>query len=361
MRVAAFRSRLLVFSLTQPHTSLNSLINRTFISSLYLMFRISILIFLSCFFAQSAKAWGFWAHQRINRLAVFTLPPGMFRFYKENIEYLTEHAVDPDKRRYAVDGEAPRHFIDLDHFCTYPCEDFPKEWNQAKEQFSEDTLQAYGIVPWTIEWTMRNLTKAFVAGNKAQILKYSADLGHYIGDSHVPLHTTENYNGQFTNQYGIHGFWESRLPELFHEDYDFFVGKATYIKEENAFIWENILHAHSYLEEVLNLERYLDSIYPKDKKYSFETRGETVVRTYSESYAFDYHELLKGMVEAQMRLSIKHVGDLWFTCWVNAGMPDLHNLDTKDWQDEDQLGLIQNEGKIKSRSHAETGLDVIVD
>ena len=49
----------------------------------------------------------------------------MFGFYKENIEYLTEHAVDPDKRRYAVEGEAPRHYIDLDHFCTYPCSDFP--------------------------------------------------------------------------------------------------------------------------------------------------------------------------------------------------------------------------------------------
>ncbi len=40
----------------------------------------------------------------------------MFGFYKEHIEYITEHAVDPDKRRYAVDGEAPCHYIDLDHF-----------------------------------------------------------------------------------------------------------------------------------------------------------------------------------------------------------------------------------------------------
>ena len=321
----------------------------------------SILLIVFLFYTQSSFAWGFWAHQRINRLAVFTLPPQMLGFYKEHIEYLTAHAVDPDKRRYAVEGEAPKHYIDLDHFCTYPCADFPKEWFQAKEQFSEDTLKAYGTVPWTIEWTMKKLTRAFVDGNKAQILKYAADLGHYIADSHVPLHTTENYNGQLTNQYGIHGFWESRLPELFHEDYDFFVGKASYIQDENTFIWENILHAHSYLEDVLNFERSLDSLYPKDEKYSFETRGETVVRTYSESYAFDYHQLLKGMVEEQMRLSIKHLGDLWFTCWVNAGMPNLQNLESKEWKDEEEELFLQNEGKIKSRSHAETGLDVLVD
>jgi hypothetical protein len=285
----------------------------------------------------------------------------MIGFYKEHIEYVTEHAVDPDKRRYAVEGEAPRHFIDLDHFCTYPCDDFPKDWMGAKELYSEDTLQAYGIVPWTIEWTMRKLTQAFVDGNKAQILKYSADLGHYIADSHVPLHTTENYNGQLSDQYGIHGFWESRLPELFHDDYDFFVGKAVYIQDNNAFIWENILHAHSHLEDVLSLEKSLDSIYPRDQKYSFEARGESLIRTYSESYAFDYHKSLRGMVEEQMRFSIKHVGDLWFTCWVNAGMPDLNNLETKEWIDTEKEQLKLNEGKIKSRSHAETGIDVIIE
>ena len=61
-------------------------------------------------------SWGFYAHKRINRLSVFTLPPDMIVFYKKHIEFITEHAVDPDKRRYAVDGEAPRHFIDIDHY-----------------------------------------------------------------------------------------------------------------------------------------------------------------------------------------------------------------------------------------------------
>ena len=100
-------------------------------------------------------------------------------------------------------------------------------------------------------------------------------------------------------------------------------------------------------------------MFPQDKKYSFEKRGESLVRTYSAAYAEAYHEMLKGMVEEQMRLSIKHVGDLWFTCWVNAGMPDLKNLNNKEWKDEEQEMLISNEGKIKSRSHAETGLDVL--
>ena len=52
------------------------------------------------------QKWGFFGHRRINRMAVFTLPPEMIVFFKRKIEYITEHAVDPDKRRYASRFEA---------------------------------------------------------------------------------------------------------------------------------------------------------------------------------------------------------------------------------------------------------------
>ncbi|MGB1247692.1 MAG: zinc dependent phospholipase C family protein [Chitinophagales bacterium] len=301
-------------------------------------------------------AWGFWAHKKINRQAVFILPPEMIDFYKEHIEYITEHAVDPDKRRYAIEGEAPKHYIDLDHYCTYPCDSFPKEWDDALATYGDSTLQTYGTVPWTIEQKMYQLTMAFEELDFEKILKHSADIGHYIGDSHVPLHTTENYNGQLTDQYGIHGFWESRLPELFNDDYDFFVGKAEYVRNPNEFIWENILLAHRALDTVLLYEKELDRQFPPDQKYSYETRGETLVKTYSEAYSKVYHALLKGMVERQMRLSIKHVGDVWFTCWVNAGQPNLSLIKENEVEEIQEEKLKEN--TVESRPHAETGNDI---
>ena len=322
------------------------------------MLRISFLLLFLCFFALSAKAWGFWAHQRINRLAVFSLPQEMFTFYKTHIEYLTEHAVDPDKRRYVVSGEAPKHYIDLDHFCVYPCDSFPRTWYEAKERYTQDTLSAYGMVPWAIEMNMDKLTAAFVAQDVRLILKYSADLGHYIADSHVPLHTTENYNGQLSDQYGIHGFWESRLPELFHEDYTFWLGGANYIKDTNAFIWANILHAHSKLEIVLGREKELNEQFPPDEKYALVKRGESYMKTYSSAYSLAYHKTLDGMVEEQMQASVKHVADLWFTCWVQAGMPNLNNIEWKNIEQE-SLEEEQYVTPIKSRSHAATGLDIL--
>ena len=73
----------------------------------------------------------------------------------------------------------------------------------------------------------QRLTKAFQDRDAKKIIQLSSEFGHYIGDAHVPLHTTENYNGQLTNQVGIHAFWESRIPELFADtEFDYFVGKA---------------------------------------------------------------------------------------------------------------------------------------
>ncbi len=273
-----------------------------------------------------ASAWGFWAHQRINRLAVFTLPPEMLVLYKIHLEYLTEHAVDPDKRRYAVDGEAARHYIDIDHYGTYPFADLPRDWDEAKAKYSEDSLEAYGIIPYQLPWRVWQLKGAFEEMNLTKILKYSADLGHYIGDAHVPLHTTENYNGQMTGQRGIHGFWESRLPELFAKDYDFFVGRAFLIEDLSAEGWNIVLSSHAMLDSVLRLERELHQRFPLDKKYGYESRNNVVVRTYSREYSQAYHALLNGMVERRMRQSIRLVGSYWYTAWQMAGSPDLRPL-----------------------------------
>ena len=82
----------------------------------YITLVVVFLIGAYCIYQPSIYSWGFFGHKKINRMAVFTLPPEMIKFYKKNIEYITEHAVDPDKRRYAVEGEAPRHYIDIDHY-----------------------------------------------------------------------------------------------------------------------------------------------------------------------------------------------------------------------------------------------------
>jgi len=285
-----------------------------------------VLLFSFSFDSIEKPSWGFFAHQKINRLAVFTLPPEMITFYKHHIQYITENAVNPDKRRYAVDYEAPRHYIDLDVYGDSAVYKMPRYWNDAIEKYTEDTLQAYGIVPWHVHFVTYQLTEAFKENNAEDILRYSADLGHYIGDANVPLHTTENYNGQLTDQYGIHGFWESRLPELYSEDYDFFIGKAEYVDNTQLAIWDAVTEAHLALDSVFGFEKKLSKKMPDDAKYSSELRGNVNVKVYSRDFSEAYHKMLSGQVERRMKHSIKMVGDFWYTAWVNAGQPDLDML-----------------------------------
>jgi len=268
--------------------------------------------------------WGFYGHKKINKLAIFTLPPSIFQFYKENINYISEHAVDADKRRYIVSTEAPCHFIDLDHYIN-PFDSIPNSWKKAVEKFSEDSLRKHGIVPWHIYSTKLNLQKAFEEKDLEKILKYSADIGHYIGDAHVPLHTTHNYNGQLTNQKGIHGLWESRLVELFSEEYNYFVGKAVYIPNLHNQTWKVLKESHLALDSVFRYESEItnENQFPK---YSFEQRGTATIKVYSKEFSKEYHKRLNNMVERRLTSAIRMTGSVWYTAWVDAGQPDLSIL-----------------------------------
>ena len=283
--------------------------------------------------------WGFYSHSLINRMAVFSLPPEMLGFFKENIDFITDNAVNPDQRRYAVLGEAPRHFIDLDDYTDSVQAILPKlNWNQAIEKFTEDTLMAHGIVPWQIQRMTYQLTQAFVKKSNRDILRIATDLGHYIADSNVPLHTTSNYNGQKTNQIGIHGFWESRLPELYVKDYDLFIGKAEYENNIQKRSWQSVMSANAALDSVLKFERILSERLDEEKKFTIEERNGINVRAYSKNFSSEYHKMLNNQVERQMRASIKMISDVWYTAWVDAGQPDLKaipklEVDPKEQQD----------------------------
>lgn len=390
----------------------------------------------------SSPEWGFFGHRRINRMAVFTLPPEMMIFYKKHIEYITNHAVDPDKRRYATRHEAVRHYIDIDHWGECPFENVPRIWTDAllkyaslhvvnnsgdtinvidntsihfdslmlkldrafvrkfklknndlsydiyrsffsenilnqyyedhwsinpdslnkllqsnvdiKEAFMVDHFSEFGILPYHLLDMQRKLTRAFEKKDIKAILRHSADFGHYIGDAHVPLHTTTNYNGQLTDQVGIHAFWESRIPELFADkEFDFFVGKASYIKKPRDYYWDIVLTSHSYVDSVLLIEKSLSKTFPEDLQYCYDDRMEATVRTQCKAYAAAYKSRMDGMVEARMRGSVSAVGNAWYSAWVNAGQPDLNDLVSKNTtiEKDEALENAVRSGDIKGRAH----------
>src|ERR1700733_3362166 len=116
------------------------------------------------------SSWGFYAHYHINRFAVFTLPKGMSAFYKANIDYITEHAISADKRRYVDSTEAPRHFLNADHYGKNPFAKIPENWYDAAHKYTADTLNKYGTLPWTVASNYYYLVKAFKAHDTIAIL-----------------------------------------------------------------------------------------------------------------------------------------------------------------------------------------------
>ncbi len=302
------------------------------------------IIFIICFSLKSF-AWGFFGHQRINRMAVFTLPPEMFSFYKTHIEYVTTHAVDPDKRRYANKNEGACHFIDIDHYEPFAFDSLPHFYPKAIKKYTEDTLLKHGIVPWHIAHYLHYLTQAFENEDINKILKLSADIGHYIADAHVPLHTTKNYNGQLSNQHGIHGLWESRVPEVFADNYNYLLGQAQYIQHPNSTIWKMIKDSYAAVDSVLSFEENLHRKWPANTKYTYEQKGATLKKNYSLAYTTQYHELLSGQVERRMRESVHMVASFWLTAWTNAGKPNLDKLSPKN--------VIENLQESPSNAHTE--------
>lgn len=364
---------------------------------------IAIGITVFCWGFIAKPHWGFFAHKRINRLAVFTLEPEMMPLFKTNIEFITAHAVDADKRRYAVSGEAIRHYIDLDFWPIHPPDFFDAlaiygdlveessggilqsifppervirdqkkqwiligvdscnrvEWNVfrrflkdelkvdqlnrqniyiSSEDFNNyfgktllagglklhwiDTFSQHGILPYHLQLMYQKLVNAFKSGEAMVILRLATDLGHYVADAHVPLHTTSNYNGQKTGQTGLHAFWESRIPELFaDESYDYLVGKARYIRDVRKFCWDIIHQSHQLVDSVLVIEKRLSQSIPSDEQYCFDQRADFTVRTQCPAYASAFQSAMKGMVEKRMRDAILALGSLWYSAWVDAGQP----------------------------------------
>ncbi len=372
---------------------------------------------------EPVPAWGFFAHKRINRLAVLTLPPEMMVFFKKNIDYITDHAVDPDMRRYATKNEGPRHFIDLDMYGPL-YDSLPRYWPEAvmkytdlyvvanngdtllleiplapaaqknrkqfyfrqvlprffadeplidtdsmraflqvlkspvqniQAAFFKDKLSEHGVLPWHLQKMQRDLTEAFRRKDSKRILRLCAEMGHYIGDGHVPLHTCSNYNGQKTGQHGIHGFWESRIPELFaDESYDYFVGKPEYLDHTTDFFWKAIFTSNTMVDSVLTLEKSLRQQYPADRQMCPDMRLGVMIVAPCRDFAAAYQDILQNMIERRMRDAIHAVSSAWYTAWVDAGQPNLRDMDValpseEDLKEAAELQKTFQKGKILGR------------
>jgi hypothetical protein len=151
-----------------------------------------------------ALAWGSRTHEIINRRAVDRLPEPARSAWAPLAAKLGAHANDADRRKMSVPGERTRHFIDLDVYEAHPFDGVSRDRAALEKARGREFVERWGVVPWAIEECYRAVVFSLREGDWASAGAWAADLGHYVADSHQPLHCTKNYDGQNTGNDGIH-------------------------------------------------------------------------------------------------------------------------------------------------------------
>ena len=196
--------------------------------------------------------------------------------------------------------ESPRHYIDIEDF-GIPISAFPKTTKEAYNKYDSAFLNKTGYLPWYIQNLMEKLTQAFKKRSKSEILFISAELAHYVGDANMPLHTASNFNGQLTNQKGIHALWETQIPELMGSNYNFKTEAAKYIADIPVETWNIIAHTHSLADTLLTIEKLSRSSFNKNNMYKKDAVGKNILSynqpVFSDEYARQFNDAMNGMVE----------------------------------------------------------------
>jgi hypothetical protein len=257
-------------------------------------------------------SWGDKGHKIITKYAVKLLPQEM-NLSIEIQNAIVEHSSDPDHRKRDVKDEYPKHFIDID---------FYKEFENGKMIFSLDSLiniygdsivTDMGVLPWATLKTYSNLIDAFKENNKQKIILYASDIAHYIEDGNQPQHTTLNYNGQLTNQKGIHSRYESEMlgRNLNEIEKRYRPMPIEYVSDISNYVFDYITETNSYNS----------IIFSADIKAAEKT---------SNVFNDQYYEALwfktKYITMHMINMGAQRTASLIYSAWVDAGKPTLDKL-----------------------------------
>ena len=269
------------------------------------------LLFVVLFFlipAEKLFAWGETGHRIINRKAVDYFPPEMAAF-KAWRDFLGEHASDPDIRRRTDKSEAPRHFIDIDYYKEFLMGKMIENEDSLISIYGKETVTKVGVLPWATLDTFHNLIKAFKEKNRDKAMILASDLGHYVADGHQPMHTVVNYNGQLTNQKGVHARYESEMVNRYQDELEncFNDCRVSEVKDPLKFIFEYISGSNSVCDVLFDA----DALATKEA-------GNTS--------SDEYYRLMwfrtKYITEVQFNKASQDIAALIYTAWVDAGRPD---------------------------------------
>jgi hypothetical protein len=262
----------------------------------------------------AAQAWGFEAHKLIAERFIALLPPKLQPLFERRRAFIIERSVDPDLwRTLGFETEPPNHFVDLDHYGKYPFTELPREYDRAVQKFGRDEVHEQGTLPWRTQEFYGRLQREFESQNDKSPPPYSLDnivlfaavLAHYVSDGHVPLHAVVNYDGQLTNQRGVHGRWETELFVRNRSRIKVAPAAAAAIADPRDFMFQTLLGSNQLAEGVLQ----------SDQKAA---QGREF---YDEGYFAAFADQQLSVLERRLNDSITAVAAVVIGAWEQAGRP----------------------------------------
>ena len=266
----------------------------------------------------SLGAWGMEVHRLITKRAIENLPAEIRPFYLQRIEFIAEHSVDPDLWRVvglrgAMGDEDPNHFLDMDAIDQRPFANIPRDYSAYVAKVGAENAAKWGRLPWRTEEVYTKLVEEFkkiaagqaYAGDNVRYL--SAVLAHYVEDAHQPFHAVVNYDGQATNQRGIHSRFETTLPMRHLSAITWAPVVITPIADVKTFAFDALIRSESLVDRILVADRA-----------AAEGR-----EFYDDAFFAAFFKGARPILEQRLNDSVNGVASVFVAAWTAAGKPAL--------------------------------------
>lgn len=308
---------------------------------------------------QNASAWDYEGHRLVNQLALASLPTNFPAFARtadaqERIAFL---AGEPDRWRNSPNEEfkhatSPDHYIDVEELAVYGLKpetlspfryDFVAELAKARaahpEKFpaidpaknADHTRELVGLLPWAINENYAKLKSEFsylkalqeaggtaeeIANAQANIVYTMGVMGHFVGDSTQPLHTTVHHHGwvgENPNHYPtngtIHAWIDGGFIAKAHIENDLADMKKK-IHPAQIVAWngkpvESEQMFPAVVAFIVEQNKLVEPLYQLDKEHKLSGKDELGLQG-------------KPFIEGQLEKGGQMLGDIWYSAWQQA-------------------------------------------
>jgi len=217
------------------------------------------------------------------------------------------HVTDADSRKGSTPGESEKHFIDIDWYPEFLAGTLPRDRAALEAMYGAATVYSHGVLPWAIDAVMATLTTQFRAQQWSAASLTIADLCHYVGDANQPLHCTKNFDGQLTDNNGIHTRYESSMLSTYVAQLSTPAMTVTYYPSALDAAFDVITASWAEASPIL----------AADNVAKAAAGGSTNSATYYASLWNSTHTLTQARLDTASVMT----ASLVFTAWTDAGRP----------------------------------------